>query len=185
MLASSAEHVQGPGPPQQVLFTLLIIGVYLWARTSSCPVSILPRSRRSAPPRSPAACSASSTCSRWCARPDRNLRLGSCPTSRPRSSSSYFRRYPEFEQWREQGAVGQRKLPRHPLPHRRAAVMQSSACVLFHSGELFARAAISPHQDFTLPGCCSSFSVHRRHGRCDVARRASSPSAASATGCRS
>ncbi|MGO9581225.1 MAG: preprotein translocase subunit SecY [Acidimicrobiales bacterium] len=61
---------------------------------------------------------------------------------------------PKFEQWREQGAVGQRKLTQATRYLTVAlAVMQSSGLVfLFHSGELFGSGSgIDLIPDFTAP----------------------------------
>ena len=61
---------------------------------------------------------------------------------------------PKFEQWREQGAVGQRKLTQATRYLTVAlAVMQSSGLVfLFHSGQLFGSGSnIDLIPDFTAP----------------------------------
>src|SRR5580704_3734285 len=61
---------------------------------------------------------------------------------------------PKFEQWREQGAVGQRKLTQATRYLTVAlALMQSSGLVfLFHSGQLFSTTSnIDLIPDFTAP----------------------------------
>jgi preprotein translocase subunit SecY len=60
---------------------------------------------------------------------------------------------PKFEQWREQGAVGQRKLTQATRYLTVAlALMQSSGLVfLFHSGQLFSTTHVDLIPDFTPP----------------------------------
>ena len=89
---------------------------------------------------------------------------------------------PKFAEWREQGAVGQRKLTQATRYLTVAlALMQSSGLVfLLHSGQLFsaprARPATTSSPNFTV----AARAVHhphldRRHGVRDVARRAHHP----------
>ena len=96
---------------------------------------------------------------------------------------------PKFEQWREQGAVGQRKLTQATRYLTVAlAVMQSSGLVfLFHSGQLFgSRQQRRPHPGLhRSPGCCSSSWCSPPGRRLSCGSPSSSPSAASATACRS
>ena len=87
---------------------------------------------------------------------------------------------PKFAEWREQGAVGQRKLTQATRYLTVAlALMQSSGIVfLLHSGQLFSSSATTDRPDPGLHRAARAVHhphLHRRHGLRDVARRAHHP----------
>ena len=136
MLSRLANVFRVPDLRNKVIFTLAIIALYQIGANvpvpgvtgATCSPSRARRRRR--------ACSASSTCSaavRWSAWPC--SASASCPTSPAPSSFSCSRTViPKLEEWRDQGAVGQKKITQTTRYLTVAlALMQSSGLVYaFH-----------------------------------------------------
>ena len=142
MLSSLGNIFRVPDLRNKVLFTLLIIAMYQLGRQHPGPGRQLRQGPAAAIQRQgPRASSASSTCSPAARSPAwPSSGSGSCPTSPARSSSSCSATViPKLEEWRDQGAVGQKKLTQTTRYLTVAlALMQSTGLVFaFHRPRLW------------------------------------------------
>ena len=156
MLASLRNMFKVPDLRNKVLFTLLIIGVYLMGANIVVPgVNFAEIQTISAAEKSGGVLGFLNLFSGGALARAAIFGLGIMPYITSSIIVQLLQTViPKFEQWREQGAVGQRKLTQATRYLTVAlAVMQSSGLVfLFHSGELFgAGSNIDLIKDFTAP----------------------------------
>ena len=156
MLASLRNMFKVPDLRNKVLFTLLIIGVYLMGANIVVPgVNFTEIQTISAAEKSGGVLGFLNLFSGGALARAAIFGLGIMPYITSSIIVQLLQTViPKFEQWREQGAVGQRKLTQATRYLTVAlAVMQSSGLVfLFHSGELFgAGSNIDLIKDFTAP----------------------------------
>ena len=181
MLASLRNMFKVPDLRNKVLFTLLIIGVYLLGANIVVPgVNFAEIQTISAAEKSGGVLGFLNLFSGGALARAAIFGLGIMPYITSSIIVQLLQTViPKFEQWREQGAVGQRKLTQATRYLTVAlAVMQSSGLVfLFHSGRaLRQRQQHRPDQGLhRSPGAVHHPRVHRRHGRGHVARRAHHP----------
>ena len=156
MLASLRNMFKVPDLRNKVLFTLLIIGVYLMGANIVVPgVNFTEIQTISAAEKSGGVLGFLNLFSGGALARAAIFGLGIMPYITSSIIVQLLQTViPKFEQWREQGAVGQRKLTQATRYLTVAlAVMQSSGLVfLFHSGELFGTGSnIDLIKDFTAP----------------------------------
>ncbi|MGO9963446.1 MAG: preprotein translocase subunit SecY [Acidimicrobiales bacterium] len=156
MLASLRNMFKVPDLRNKVLFTLLIIGVYLLGANIVVPgVNFSEIQSISAAEKSGGVLGFLNLFSGGALARAAIFGLGIMPYITSSIIVQLLQTViPKFEQWREQGAVGQRKLTQATRYLTVAlAVMQSSGLVfLFHSGELFGSGSnIDLIKDFTAP----------------------------------
>jgi preprotein translocase subunit SecY len=156
MLASLRNMFKVPDLRNKVLFTLLIIGVYLMGANIVVPgVNFAEIQSISAAEKSGGVLGFLNLFSGGALARAAIFGLGIMPYITSSIIVQLLQTViPKFEQWREQGAVGQRKLTQATRYLTVAlAVMQSSGLVfLFHSGELFGSGSnIDLIKDFTAP----------------------------------
>ncbi len=156
MLASLRNMFKVPDLRNKVLFTLLIIGVYLLGANIVVPgVNFSEIQTISAAEKSGGVLGFLNLFSGGALARAAIFGLGIMPYITSSIIVQLLQTViPKFEQWREQGAVGQRKLTQATRYLTVAlAVMQSSGLVfLFHSGQLFGSGSnIDLIKDFTAP----------------------------------
>jgi preprotein translocase subunit SecY len=156
MLASLRNMFKVPDLRNKVLFTLLIIGIYLLGANIVVPgVSFSEIQSISASSKSGGVLGFLNLFSGGALARAAIFGLGIMPYITSSIIVQLLQTViPKFEQWREQGAVGQRKLTQATRYLTVAlAVMQSSGLVfLFHSGQLFGSGSnIDLIKDFTAP----------------------------------